>query len=90
MEQKDLELRRVRTAIAGSILEFLEERLRTGRVRFHAEDLHVHVARQTQRAPGSADRVLRLLRADGFCVYTLVSRSQSLYEVVSVGERRAA
>ena len=72
------ELNRVRSAIKGSILEFLpgagEE--------FHVEALRKYVADRHQVAPASPDRVLRSLRQDGVIDYEVVSRRQSLYRVL--------
>lgn len=52
---------------------------------WHADDLRRYVDfRVGVVAPGSADRILRSLRAKGKVVYECVSRSKSLYRVISV------
>lgn len=74
-------IERVNARVESAIKEFC----RTHEV-FHADDLRRYVVRETGiAAPGSADRILRLLRQRGQLDYKCISRSQSLYRVFSVG-----
>lgn len=73
---QERELKRVSGRLAETILEFLRERVGQ---RFHAEDLRAHIHARTESAPGSADRILRMLRRSGQCDYEILNRSQSLY-----------
>ena len=76
MPAQDENLRRVSDRIAGSILEFLE-----GNITFHADDLRNYVTEKVGVvAPGSADRVLRLLRQKGRVDYIVLNRRESLYQ----------
>ena len=74
---------RVRSRLAQSILAFLRSRLDADGL-FHAADLHQWVAREAQAAPGSADRILWLLRADGLVRYAVINRAASLYRIEEV------
>lgn len=74
------QLRRVAKRIATAIREFCG-----AHKRFHADELRAHVARETGvAAPASADRVMRDMRQSGEIDYRVLSRRDSLYEVVSV------
>jgi hypothetical protein len=80
----DAELTRVRGSIGRSVVDFCAARV--GQT-FHASELREHVARECgAAAPASADRILRALRADGVCVYTVVDRGASLYRVLAVSQ----
>jgi hypothetical protein len=72
------EIVRVARGIAPIVLEFCKAH----RV-FHAEDLRAFVMSRTGRAPGSADRILRDLRRQGFLDYS-VERSLSRYTMNGV------
>jgi hypothetical protein len=76
--------RRVAQRITESILGFFEERTAKDQLRFRADDLRAHVDRAMSGmiAPGSPDRILRLLRQRGTLNYKVISRSESLYEIV--------
>jgi len=54
--------------------------------RGRAEDLRRYVAQRTDRAPSSADRILRGLRDEGVIGYTVEDRASSLYSVQAVDE----
>jgi hypothetical protein len=71
------ELKRVSGRLASTVLDFL--RSKVGQ-RFRASELHAYVAERKVGAPGSADRVMRMLKASGQCSYVLINRAQSLYQ----------
>lgn len=75
------ELARVSGRIAEAIVAFC--RARVGET-FHADDLRRYVAAEVQVAPGSADRILRLLRQSGRVSYRVEDRARSLYVVEAV------
>jgi hypothetical protein len=78
-QQENLE--RVTSRIARAILDFC-----SCHQRFYAEELRAYVIRETGiAAPGSADRVLRHLRQSGRLNYRVLSRRESLYEMISMG-----
>jgi hypothetical protein len=67
----------VASRISGAILDFVS--LHCG-LTFHSAQLHAYVeSRCGYIAPGSADRILRLLRQRGALDYSVVNRRQSLY-----------
>jgi hypothetical protein len=73
-------LERVSSRIARAIVTFCSEHKR-----FHADELRKFVIDQTGiAAPASADRVLRNLRQRGWLDYKILSRSESLYEIIWV------
>lgn len=74
------QLDRVSNNIRDVIQSFFAS-LRGGQ-EFRASDLHEYVESQCSVAPGSADRVMREMRANGLIGYELVSRSESLYRKV--------
>lgn len=79
METHGENLERVSVRIAAAVKQFCREHRR-----FHADDLRNYVTEATGiNAPASADRVLRDLRQKGQLNYRLLSRSESLYEVVA-------
>jgi hypothetical protein len=69
---------RVRERIADVVLAFLRERV--GR-EFYVSELAAYVTNRRGGAPGSPDRILRLLRQEGRCRYLNVDRAASLYRV---------
>lgn len=78
MNQLNLDFARVSSRIGGAVVEFC----RANRM-FHAGELHRHVELATGvSAPASADRILRDLRKRGVVNYRVVSRGESLYEVI--------
>jgi Fe2+ or Zn2+ uptake regulation protein len=73
-------LERVSSRIGAAVLSFCQ-----AHKQFHAGELHQHVEQATGvSAPASADRILRDLRQRGVVEYRVVSRRESLYEVVNV------
>lgn len=73
---------RVSERIEAAILEFAK---RYAGKQFHAELLRKHVRERCgEVAPGSPDRILRSLRKSEKLSYRVVSRAESLYEIVSV------
>jgi len=85
-EQRE-NIARVRTAIQGYILDFCAARLKCPerRGRFYMEELRRHVDSCKGIAPGSPDRILRDMRQRHVIEYWVVSRPQSLYQLVRVG-----
>lgn len=82
-KRPDGEFARVRSAIGSAIEAWLRER-GVGST-FHAGELRAHVAAVCgERAPASADRILRALRADGVVHYEVLSRRDSLYRLTWV------
>lgn len=75
------ELARVSGRIAEAIVAFC--RARVGE-KFFADDLRRYVAAEVQVAPGSCDRILRLLRQSGRVSYRVADRARSLYVVEAV------
>jgi hypothetical protein len=80
---------RVTSHIGWVVLDFFRLKLARNRRcstnQFHASDLHRFVASKCpEAAPGSADRIMRVLRQGGRLDYVLVDRSCSQYAAVSV------
>jgi hypothetical protein len=76
-------LKRVSVRLGPSVLDFCERIYDTALKRFHAEELHQSVLHATGRqAPASADRILRDLRLRGLINYRVISRRESLYEML--------
>jgi hypothetical protein len=85
-QQENLD--RVSQRIAPAVLAFCQS---IGLKEFFADDLRRYVRRMVgEVAPGSPDRVLRDLRRKGMIDYRVVSRSESLYQMLRVGPRPAA
>lgn len=82
-EQQEIEFKRVRARIGDAILRFIRGRLASGKPQFTADELRAHVAQVHPSAPASADRILRALRQDGECAYTVINRRASLYEALA-------
>lgn len=76
---------RVKLAISATIREFLAER-GVGE-QFSMVELTEYVRARHSIAPDSAGRILRDMNQRGEIAYQLVSRSKSLYRVVSVQPR---
>ena len=81
MNEQTANISRVSASIAPHICHFLESHLNQ---EFHADDLRQYVSERTMIAPGSADRILRDLRAKGICNYVVVNRAKSLYRALPV------
>jgi hypothetical protein len=76
-EHADLD--RVSSRIARAILDFVSQR-----DAFRGDELLAHVEREVGHvAPGSPDRILRMLRKRGRVDYRVTNRRESAYEVVS-------
>jgi hypothetical protein len=69
---------RVRERIADVVMAFLRERVGS---EFRGSELVQYVTDKRGGAPGSPDRILRLLRQEGRCRYLNVDRAASLYRV---------
>ena len=84
MNEQREQLNRVKNAIATHVIAFITEH--EGK-EFYNADLHNYVAERSPIAPGSADRVLRDLKAKGAVRYVLVDRAKSLYRVPAAEQR---
>ncbi len=79
-------IERVHDKIAGPIVSFCQERLATAVPRFHMHELVAYVLQHVpDTAPDSSSRILRALSSEGVIGYKVVSRRESLYEILSVG-----
>lgn len=83
MDEQTENLSRVSGRIGYIITQFCDDRLAQGNPQFHMDDLRTFVDGQRTVAPASPDRVLRDLRKRKMVNYRVVSRSQSLYEVLA-------
>ena len=79
-------LTRVSDNIAQYVLEFF--RARQHGVEFHGPELTAYVHGKRPGSLSSPDRVMRSLKKSGELDYEVVSRSRSLYRVLSLGERQ--
>ena len=80
-------LERVSARIGRAVIAFFREHSDEHNKRFHADELRACVIRLTGiAAPASADRVMRDMRQRGLIGYKLISRRESLYEVIRIGE----
>lgn len=85
-DEQSEHLERVSSRIALAIIAYCR-----ANKRFHADELRSAVVRATGiAAPASADRILRDLRQRGIVQYKVVSRRESLYEVITIKESYAA
>lgn len=72
------ELKRVKDKLHDLVIDFVKA-LHTGQV-FHMAQLEQHIQeRRPDVAPGSAGRILRLLRDEGLVEYDVVNRRRSAY-----------
>jgi hypothetical protein len=82
------ELKRVFGKIGESILDFYQTKMTlepgTGR-QFHLVDLYHHVKQAVEVSPNSSARILQYMRREGIVNYVVLSRSESLYEVLPLG-----
>ncbi len=84
-EEQAAELARVKSKIARSILAWCHERFTSGRPRFHMNELTAHVTAEVGSvAPDSPRRIFSLLANDRRLTYTLLSRRDSHYELLTV------
>ena len=83
--EQDQQLSRVRDRIAPIVLAFCHECM-TGEFdgRFFLADLVTYVMHRAQVSPESPSRILRHLAAIGRISYTVLSRSESLYQLHAV------
>ena len=85
MKEQQKHLERVSAKIAPVILEFCSWLLERGLTTFHMEHLRKFVIKRVPEiAPDSPSRILRDLRLRGRLDYKIVSRKDSLYEILSV------
>ena len=87
MNEQTQQITRVRDAICQHVTAFLDAHLNQ---EFHCDTLRQYVSAQVGGyvAPGSADRILRMLRQKGSVNYTVVSRRHSLYKALPMAEDR--
>ena len=78
---------RVSSRIGPLVMRFCERQIGP----FHMEQLLRYVEGHIDGrvAPGSPERILRLLQQRGELGYRVVDRTQSLYEILWVGQRPA-
>jgi hypothetical protein len=87
--EQERELGRVTFALKDHVLLFARRRWSSrggAPAFFYGCDLEAFVKKQTGAAPESPGRILRVLRQEGQLNYRIVSRNQSLYELLSVTE----
>lgn len=84
MTQEDRQ--RVKEKLEGLVISFL--RARGYGATFNLNELVLYVMQQKLVSPSSPGRILQLLKRDGKIDYEVVSRSQSLYRIISTGEFR--
>lgn len=77
-QRQPRELRRVAGKIQDDVFEFC---LRKVGKQFRMKELDDFVARRKGAAPGSAGRIMRLLKDEGFVKYRCINRRQSLYVI---------
>lgn len=79
------ELSRVRGSIATLVLAWLRECQIRYRGEFRLWELEEHVKRHgASTTPGSAGRIMRLLRSEGVIDYVVLHRSASLYRITKL------
>lgn len=84
-EEQQENLERVSSRMERAILDFCRAHLSQEDHTFYADELRKYVIAKTGiAAPASADRILRLLRQRKLLNYRVVSRKESLYEVLWV------
>jgi hypothetical protein len=86
--EQEQEIRRVYGNLREAILAFCAQVRRQNQdgALFTATALRDFVACHAPSAPGSPDRILRLMRQEGHLNYRVVSRSGSLYELLFMEE----
>ena len=82
--EQQRQIERVTSRIGSTVLTFCRDR--GAGSTFHAQELRDYVGAHGV-APASPDRVLRDLRKRGFINYVVVSRTKSLYRVISVQQQ---
>ena len=82
--EQETQIRRVAGGLRRAIEDFVRQRAASPEPQFTAEELRDYVAMHARAAPGSADRILRLLRLEGHLNYRVIDRSRSLYEALPV------
>ena len=72
--------------IGEIVRRFFAERIFAQKLEFHLGDLHKYVSRRLggKVAPGSPDRVMRMLRKQGMLNYEVLSRASSKYLAMGV------
>lgn len=86
--EQEKQIVRVTGRIRYLIQTFLACRSACSPPTFTMRELQAYVAGGASVAPGSTDRILRLLRRDGHLNYRVVNRAASLYEVLSVNPNK--
>lgn len=87
--EQERELGRVTYALKDYVLLFARRRWASkgeAPAFFYGSDLEAFVKKQAGAAPESPGRILRVLRQEGQLNYRIVSRPQSLYELLAVAE----
>lgn len=83
-------IERVEEKIGRFVIRFCRVRMQIQQPQFFAEELREYVIRELEPwetiAPASPDRILRSLRQQHKLDYMVISRSESLYEVLYVAK----
>lgn len=82
MSEQEENLGRVSTKIGPAILDFYRDKV-SGH-RFHMEELQLYIRERFPTAPDSPSRVMRDLRQRSLINYKVISRRDSLYEILAV------
>lgn len=88
MNEQRENIERVSTQIAGYVTKFIDAHLDK---EFRVEELHKYVASELDGyvAPGSPDRIMRLLKQQGRVDYIVLNRRRSLYKAIPITEQRS-
>lgn len=83
MTEQAENIQRVNSQIAGHVTAFMKGHIDKD---FHCDELRKYVYDRVGGyiAPGSPDRILRLLRQQGVVDYAVINRRKSLYRSLSV------
>jgi hypothetical protein len=85
-ETQDHEIKRVRRNIGGIVMQFCRT-VWDGSREFYMSDLELYVSRNDLHStPGSAGRILRMLRKEGQVDYVILRRSDAHYQLTSIKE----
>lgn len=84
-ETQPRELARVWGSLARMVLAWLRERQIRDQGEFHLWELETYVMTHVvSTTPGSAGRIMRLLRSEGLIDYVVLHRSKSFYRITKL------
>lgn len=87
MSDQDKQITRVGGKVGPIVKDFFRKRLAANKKQFTGSELRDHVVlAHGKLAPGSADRVMRMLRRAGELEYVVVNKTRGLYEAKWVSE----